>query len=184
MDLDCDLIFNSQEVLKLFLKLEGKCTGAQQGLVRVRTASLWEHVAEVSACILACQPCMKRSTSERASVRACVRACDDQRQTMPTITRSGGHILTRTSERQLIISSIPGLLLSLWQSEALYEALYDVLNQAFVRRETGGPEGSVQKFLRLAIGKRSQLCPVHDRFRIIAVAEQEHARQTADRREQ
>lgn len=68
----------------------------------------------------------------------------------------------------------------LYNCDNLYEALYDVLNQAFVRRETGGPEGSVQKFLRLAIGKRSQLCPVHDRFRIIAVAEQEHAYRNLD----
>jgi hypothetical protein len=47
-----------------------------------------------------------------------------------------------------------------------------VLNQAFVTREL---EGSVQHFLRLAVGKRSQLCPVHPKFRIIAVVEQEHA---------
>ena len=94
---------------------------------------------------------MKRSTSERASVRACVRACDDQRQTMPTITRSGGHILTRTSERQLIISSIPGLLLSLWQSEALYEALYDS------RRKPGLGSGSM--WLARSSAGRSRTAP-------------------------
>ena len=59
----------------------------------------------------------------------------------------------------------------------LYEALYDVLNQAFVTRVI---DGHAEKFLRLAVGKRSQLCPVHERFRMIAVAEQEHAYNSLD----
>ena len=54
-----------------------------------------------------------------------------------------------------------------------YESLYDVLNQAFI---TMGSE----KLLRIAVGKRSQPCPVHDDFRIIAVAEQDHAYQQLD----
>ena len=56
--------------------------------------------------------------------------------------------------------------------DSLYEALYDVLNQAFVTRMAGT---QVQRFLRLAVGKRSQLCPVHPSFRLIAVTEMEHA---------
>jgi len=61
--------------------------------------------------------------------------------------------------------------------DALYEALYDVLNQAFVTRMMGDVE---QKFLRLAVGKRSQLCPVHPEFRLIAVTEREHAYNNLD----
>eukprot|EP01062_Namystynia_karyoxenos_P054291 TRINITY_DN4457_c1_g1_i1.p1 TRINITY_DN4457_c1_g1~~TRINITY_DN4457_c1_g1_i1.p1 ORF type:complete len:3111 (+),score=983.00 TRINITY_DN4457_c1_g1_i1:397-9729(+) len=56
----------------------------------------------------------------------------------------------------------------------IYESLYDVLNQRYVTRvsmETGRP----RKMLRLAIGARSQLCPVQEGFRIVVVAEAEHA---------
>lgn len=49
--------------------------------------------------------------------------------------------------------------------------------QAFVTRVVGDQE---QNFLRLAVGKRSQLCPVHENFRLIAVTEKEHAYDNLD----
>ena len=58
--------------------------------------------------------------------------------------------------------------------DQIYEALYDVLNQRFISR-TSPTTGKTVKMLRLAIGARSQLCPVADGFRVIVIAEQEHA---------
>eukprot|EP00755_Sulcionema_specki_P009898 Sspe_Gene.44944::Locus_22125_Transcript_2_2_Confidence_0.500_Length_15952::g.44944::m.44944 len=61
----------------------------------------------------------------------------------------------------------------------IYESLYDVLNQRYVTRSIAGTT-RVRKMLRLAIGARSQLCPVADGFRIVVVAEQSHAYDNLD----
>ena len=58
--------------------------------------------------------------------------------------------------------------------DQIYEALYDVLNQRYITR-TNAETGKVRRMLRLAIGARSQLCPVEEGFRVVVIAEQEHA---------
>lgn len=63
--------------------------------------------------------------------------------------------------------------------DQIYEALYDVLNQRFISR-TSPTTGKTVKMLRLAIGARSQLCPVAEGFRVIVIAEQEHAYNNLD----
>eukprot|EP00392_Amoebophrya_sp_AT5.2_P009963 g9994.t1 len=88
----------------------------------------------------------------------------------------------------------------LWNLDTVYESLYDVLNQRFVVRRNkaasgavvgaaedgsggGGTEraASVTKMLRIAIGPRSQLCPVHaDGFRIVTIVERTHAYEKLD----
>lgn len=65
----------------------------------------------------------------------------------------------------------------LWNLDSIYESLYDVLNQRYVVRTS---EGRTRKSLRLAIGARSQLCPVEDGFRIIVVVEKDHAYENLD----
>lgn len=54
--------------------------------------------------------------------------------------------------------------------DLIYEALYDVLNQRYITR-TSSSTGKVKRMLRLAIGARSQLCPVAPGFRIVVIAE-------------
>ncbi|KAJ9458845.1 hypothetical protein DIPPA_15027 [Diplonema papillatum] len=63
--------------------------------------------------------------------------------------------------------------------DAIYESLYDVLNQRYVTR-TIVETGKEKKMLRLAIGSRSQLCPVEDGFKIVVVAETAHAHENLD----
>ena len=63
--------------------------------------------------------------------------------------------------------------------DAIYESLYDVLNQRYVTR-TSHETGKEHKMLRLAVGSRSQLCPVQEGFRIVVVAEQDHAYENLD----
>ena len=53
-------------------------------------------------------------------------------------------------------------------SENLYESLYDMLNQHYTVYQG-------QRFVRLALGKHSRLCPVHDDFRVIVVVDCEDA---------
>ncbi len=53
-------------------------------------------------------------------------------------------------------------------------ALYDVLNQRYISR-TSQTTGKTKRMLRLAIGAKSQLCPVADGFRVVVIAEQAHA---------
>eukprot|EP01060_Flectonema_neradi_P020833 TRINITY_DN2832_c5_g1_i4.p1 TRINITY_DN2832_c5_g1~~TRINITY_DN2832_c5_g1_i4.p1 ORF type:complete len:4086 (+),score=767.97 TRINITY_DN2832_c5_g1_i4:3344-15601(+) len=67
----------------------------------------------------------------------------------------------------------------LHNQDSIYESLYDVLNQRYVTR-TARETGKVHKMLRLAVGARSQLCPVQEGFRIIVVAEQDHAYENLD----
>jgi hypothetical protein len=63
--------------------------------------------------------------------------------------------------------------------DGIYESLYDVLNQRYVTR-TDPKTGSLKRMLRLAIGPRSQLCPVSDGFRIIVIVDQNHAYENLD----
>jgi hypothetical protein len=60
-------------------------------------------------------------------------------------------------------ASIPQVVLL--NHDNIYEALYDVLNQRYVTRKNP-KTGKVTKMLRLAIGSRSQLCPVADSFKV------------------
>eukprot|EP00463_Aulacantha_scolymantha_P006737 TRINITY_DN913_c0_g1_i1.p1 TRINITY_DN913_c0_g1~~TRINITY_DN913_c0_g1_i1.p1 ORF type:complete len:112 (+),score=18.19 TRINITY_DN913_c0_g1_i1:154-489(+) len=48
--------------------------------------------------------------------------------------------------------------------EALYESLYDLLNQHYI--SYGG-----QLYVRLAFGSSSRLCPVHSDFRMVVIVE-------------
>ena len=52
--------------------------------------------------------------------------------------------------------------------ENLYESLYDMLNQHYT--QYGG-----QRFVRLAMGTNSRLCPVHNDFRVIVIVDAEQA---------
>ena len=63
-----------------------------------------------------------------------------------------------------------GLSLLLCGMDAIYEALYDVLNQRYVRRRS--EEGEVELMLRLAIGAKSQLCPVKESFKLLVLVEE------------
>ena len=53
------------------------------------------------------------------------------------------------------------------------EALYDVLNQRYVKRRT--EDGRVERMLRLAIGARSQLCTVNRGFKIVVITSSQEA---------
>ena len=61
-----------------------------------------------------------------------------------------------------------GVTLVLVHCEALYESMYDLLNQHYT--EVGG-----QLWVRLAFGTHSRLCPIDPRFRVIVVVEKEDA---------
>ena len=56
----------------------------------------------------------------------------------------------------------------------IYEALYDVLNQRYLTKRDP-KTGRTQRLLRLAIGARSQLCAVHDAFKVVVIVEASHA---------
>lgn len=47
-------------------------------------------------------------------------------------------------------------------SDNLYESLYDLLNQHYTSYNG-------QRFVRLALGTHSRLCPVHYQFRVVVV---------------
>ena len=63
--------------------------------------------------------------------------------------------------------------------DSIYESLYDVLNQRFVMK-TDLETGVVKKMLRLALGPRSQLCPVADEFKLIIIVNKYHAYDNLD----
>jgi hypothetical protein len=63
--------------------------------------------------------------------------------------------------------------------DAIYEALYDVLNQRYLVRHNEKTKVT-QRMLRLAVGTRSQLCPVGDGFKVVLVVEEEHALKNLD----
>lgn len=68
------------------------------------------------------------------------------------------------------MSGPPGRRLVLGGMDAIYEALYDVLNQRYVRRRT--EEGDIELMLRLAIGARSQLCPMAESFKLLVLVDE------------
>eukprot|EP00004_Rigifila_ramosa_P001109 TRINITY_DN1107_c0_g1_i3.p1 TRINITY_DN1107_c0_g1~~TRINITY_DN1107_c0_g1_i3.p1 ORF type:complete len:6204 (+),score=1430.96 TRINITY_DN1107_c0_g1_i3:1580-18613(+) len=72
-----------------------------------------------------------------------------------------------------------GTTVVLLNHDNIYEALYDVLNQRYLYK-TDERSGKIKKMLRLAIGSRSQLCPVEDGFKIVVIAEQRHVYEDLD----
>jgi hypothetical protein len=61
-----------------------------------------------------------------------------------------------------------GVTVILVHCEALYESLYDLLNQHYV--EYGG-----QIYVRLAFGTYTRLCPIHRNFRVVVIVEKREA---------
>jgi hypothetical protein len=61
----------------------------------------------------------------------------------------------------------------------MFESLYDVLNQRYVYKQDV-ETGKDNKMLRLALGPRSQLCPVKDGFKLIVFVDQQKAYDTLD----
>jgi hypothetical protein len=59
-------------------------------------------------------------------------------------------------------------------NENIYESLYDLLNQRYVKQRDPVTKEEI-RLLRLAMGSKSQLCPVHDNFKLIVVVQQSHA---------
>lgn len=61
----------------------------------------------------------------------------------------------------------------------MFESLYDVLNQRYVYK-TDIETGVERKMLRLALGPRSQLCPVAEGFKLIVIVDQQKAYDSLD----
>ena len=61
-----------------------------------------------------------------------------------------------------------GITVVLVHCEALYESLYDLLNQHYV--EYGG-----QIYVRIAFGTYTKLCPIHRGFRVVVIVEKREA---------
>jgi hypothetical protein len=72
-----------------------------------------------------------------------------------------------------------GQVVTLLHNESMFESLYDILNQRYVSR-TDIETGKEQKLLRLALGPRSQLCPVSEGFKLIVIVDQQQAYDTLD----
>jgi hypothetical protein len=64
-------------------------------------------------------------------------------------------------------------------NENIYESLYDLLNQRYVKQRDPVTKEEI-RLLRLAMGSKSQLCPVHDNFKLIVVVQQSHAYDNLD----
>ncbi|CAE7238243.1 RNF213 [Symbiodinium microadriaticum] len=62
---------------------------------------------------------------------------------------------------------------------SMFESLYDVLNQRYVRK-TDIETGQEKLMLRLALGPRSQLCPVEKGFKLIVIVDQQQAYDSLD----
>ncbi|KAK3256804.1 hypothetical protein CYMTET_34083, partial [Cymbomonas tetramitiformis] len=67
----------------------------------------------------------------------------------------------------------------LLNQDPIYEALYEVLNQRYVTRQHAAT-GTTTRMLRLAVGARSQLCPVAQGFKLVVVVEQQQAYEQLD----
>lgn len=67
----------------------------------------------------------------------------------------------------------------LLNNDSIYESLYDVLNQRYVTQRDFDT-GTERRMLRLAMGSRSQLCPVKNGFKLIVVVNQAHAYEKLD----
>ena len=97
----------------------------------------------------------------------------------------GSEFVEDASELQLIqqLNAVKramaeGKTLILINHDNMYEALYDVLNQRYVKQTS--KNGTELRMLRVAVGMRSALCPVHDDFKLICVVEDEHAYEKLD----
>ena len=67
----------------------------------------------------------------------------------------------------------------LMNNESIYESLYDVLNQRYVSNRDPNTN-VVTKQLRLAMGPRSQLCPVREGFKLIVIVQENQAYENLD----
>ena len=67
----------------------------------------------------------------------------------------------------------------LMNNESIYESLYDVLNQRYVSNRDPNTN-IVTKQLRLAMGPRSQLCPVREGFKLIVIVQENQAYENLD----
>ena len=67
----------------------------------------------------------------------------------------------------------------LMNNESIYESLYDVLNQRYVSNRDPNTN-IVTKQLRLAMGPRSQLCPVREGFKLIVIVQENQAFENLD----
>ena len=66
-----------------------------------------------------------------------------------------------------------GRIVVLVHNDPIYESLYDLLNQRYVKHGD-------TRMLRLAMGSKSQLCPVHDDFKLVLIVDQQHAYEQLD----
>lgn len=80
---------------------------------------------------------------------------------------------------QIKMAMADGKTVVLLNHDNIYEALYDVLNQRYVQK-TDSESDKVRKMLRLAIGSKSQLCNVHEDFKMIVIVDQNHATANLD----
>jgi len=87
---------------------------------------------------------------------------------------AGSELYLVTQVHAVKAAMAEGKTLMLVNHDHVFEALYDVLNQRYLSK-TDPVTGVQASFLRLAIGTRSQLCPVAPGFRIVVVTEQDHA---------
>eukprot|EP01012_Entosiphon_sulcatum_P048333 TRINITY_DN6681_c0_g4_i1.p1 TRINITY_DN6681_c0_g4~~TRINITY_DN6681_c0_g4_i1.p1 ORF type:complete len:5149 (+),score=717.09 TRINITY_DN6681_c0_g4_i1:781-15447(+) len=72
------------------------------------------------------------------------------------------------------VAMATGATVVLVEHDNIYEALYDVLNQRYVL-QSNEHTSTVQKMLRLAVGMRSQLCPVVEGFKVVVIVDQHDA---------
>ena len=72
---------------------------------------------------------------------------------------SAGHLTTSYRIKSCMADGRPVILI---HSDNLYESLYDLLNQHYTSYNG-------QRFVRLALGTHSRLCPVHYQFRVVVV---------------
>lgn len=87
------------------------------------------------------------------------------------------HLITQINKVKQAMAK--GKVAILLNNENIYESLYDVLNQRYVRQRD--PDTGKEKLmLRLAIGKRSQLCVVEPGFKLIVIVQQSHAYDNLD----
>ena len=87
------------------------------------------------------------------------------------------HLVEQINEVKIAMAA--GETIVIMNHDNIYEALYDVLNQRYVVKRSKDTD-RVQRLLRLAIGFKSQLCPVAASFRIVVIVEEQHAIENLD----
>ena len=78
------------------------------------------------------------------------------------------------SVNRIKLAMASGRTVVLVNHDNVYEAMYDVLNQRHLAVRDS-KTGQTRRMLRLAIGSRSQLCPVHESFKVVVIVEAEQA---------